>query len=141
MCDEERINSYTSTLLNSHAPRETKSTMTPATTMASMPILYCETPVKAARRPSTPYVNGLKKAIQRMKAGAVVKGKSAPDRKNNGMLTRFMMRPKPCMSSMVEAMAVPKAVKTSAIENMNKRPQRTAAKSGLKPMTMVMMKQ
>jgi DNA-binding transcriptional MerR regulator len=40
---------------------------------------------------------------------------------------------------MVEAMAVPKAVKTIAMLNMNRSPHKTAPISGRKPMMMVMM--
>ena len=129
---------YTSTFENSHAPSERNRIAIAAMTSASKPSEYCETWVKAPRRPSTPYERGLMKAIHWIQKGAEVSGKSAPERKNSGILTRLTMSPKPCMSSMVEAMAVPKAVNTSAIENMNRSPQRTAAMSGRKPIATVM---
>lgn len=45
---------HTSTLPNNHAPIDRNSTVIQKTTNASTPSEYCETPVKAPRKPSTP---------------------------------------------------------------------------------------
>ena len=51
--------------------------------------------------------------------GSPATGKSAFEKKNSGMTRKFMMSSKPCISSKLEAMAVPMAVNRTAIRNMN----------------------
>lgn len=50
--------------------------------------------------------------------GAPSSGNNAPERKNTGMIMKFMINWNPCISWSLDAIAVPKAVKSIAIRNI-----------------------
>jgi hypothetical protein len=52
--------------------------------------------------------------------GKLSKGNNAHERKNNGITRKFITNWNPCISSINDAIAVPKAVKSNDIRNMNK---------------------
>src|SRR5271157_3040424 len=81
--------------------------------------LIWDTPVRPYRIPSTPYVRGSKRVIGAIHDGSELMGKSAPDSPNIGKITKFMISWKPVISSILDAMAIPKAVKEIPISTMN----------------------
>jgi hypothetical protein len=71
--------------------------------------------------------------------GAPSNGNNAPERKNVGMMMKFIMSWNHCISSSFDATAVPKAVKSTAIKNMNPNATTTMDRlSGLNPISIEM---
>ena len=91
------------------------------------------TPVRAPLIPSTPYVNGLNFVISESVFGILSKGKTAPDKKKIGIIRKFIIIGKACMSSNCEAIATPSAVNKIAIRNMNKNANGILTINGLNP--------
>ena len=94
-------------------------------------------PVNAALIPSTPYESGSKLETILNADGELFKGNIAQERKNNGITRKFMINWNPCISSINDAMAVPKAVNNNETMNMNKNATMIIPRfSGLNPTAM-----
>ena len=75
-----------------------------------------ETPTNIPLKPSTPYVNGSRYEIYLIQTGKFSNGNKAPDKKNNGKITKFIIKLNPCMSFIFEANINPKPMK---VEDMS----------------------
>src|SRR3989338_1825495 len=60
----------------------------------------------------------------RTKGGRLLKGKKTPDKRNNGIIRKFIITEKPCMSSSIAPKISPRHVKPNATKNMKKIPKR-----------------
>ena len=64
-------------------------------------------------------------------------GNNAPERKNIGMMTKFIINENACISSILDAIAVPKAAKSIAIKNIKtKASNARGILTGLNPIAM-----
>ena len=109
-------------------------------TIKFIPIPNWLIPVSAPLSPSTPYVRGLKYEIIFSAWGAVLSGKSAPDKKKRGMIKKFIIRGKACMSLSFDANAVPRDVKRIPIKIMKTSATGIITKSGRNPIAIVIIK-
>ena len=76
-------------------------------------------------------------AINLSKAGAFVSGNKAPERKNIGTTMKFITSWKPCISSILDAIAIPVAVNATPIEIMNKKAIKIPDPKGIPPTNVV----
>jgi len=80
-----------------------------------VPIPKSELFIKTPLNPSTPYVRGFMVEINITTFGSLCKGKSAPDRKNIGIIRKLTISWNPCISSIKHAIADPNAVNIIAM--------------------------
>ena len=76
-------------------------------------------PKVAHRRRSTPYVKGLIRTIQLTQGGRLSRGKTAPLKKNMGIIMKLDMTPNPSKEVIRAAITIPRLVQTNAIRNIN----------------------
>ena len=96
---------------NRYAPAMVMATVNPPSTARLTTGLICEDPVRPYRIPSTPYVSGSIRVNGIRNGGRLLMGKSAPERPKIGKTTKFMISWNPVISSILDAIAIPKAVK------------------------------
>lgn len=96
--------------------------------------------VKAPRIPSTPYVKGFKAVKVYNIFGMLFKGNKVPDKKNKGIIKKFIIMGKDCISSNLEAMEIPKAVNAKDIKNIKSKAKGAKIQLGENPKNKVIIK-
>ena len=85
------------------------------------------TPIRLVLSPSTPYVKGLMYESARSHEGRPWIGKNAPDRSHIGIIRKFIIIWKPCMSLIFDANAIPRLTNDIDIKRMKTTDIKTPA--------------